>query len=112
MCDKESEIDEIEKYLVAEGKSMLILKQSMSVEMIKEYETIWKITKNDLLYICTDEFLKCYLNITDVGCLIHYNLPKDSWTTFCKRFVTVIDNYTSPFVDNVSYNSINTKRHL
>lgn len=47
VCDNEHEIKEIERYVTAEGKSMIILTESMPIEKIKEYEIIWQRSKNN-----------------------------------------------------------------
>lgn len=48
ICSNENEIREVERYLIAEGKSITILNQNMPIEKVKEHEIIWKKSKNNL----------------------------------------------------------------
>ncbi|XP_026742024.1 putative ATP-dependent RNA helicase TDRD12 isoform X2 [Trichoplusia ni] len=103
VCRSDDEVDILEKTLTKLKYVTFACNSSMTIHNLyklgKSLNEYVEPVSGPIL-ICCDGNL-AHLNVTDAFYLVHYSLPA-LFSTFCKRFSVLNDNYPSIFVDEES----------
>ena len=98
VCIADDEVELLEKTLTQLKYVVFSCDSTMTVQDLYNLDKILKDYEEPVsgpILVCCDGNLT-HLNVTDAHYLIHYSLP-DLFSTFCKRFAVLIDNYPSVF---------------
>lgn len=103
VCKANEEVKLIEKALTKLGHVVFSCDNTMTVYDLYNLDKTLKDYEEPVLgpiLVCCDGNLT-HLNVIDAHYLVHYSLPH-LFSTFCKRFSVLIENYASIFKNNKS----------
>ncbi|CAG5053096.1 unnamed protein product [Parnassius apollo] len=99
VCRTDDEIMTLKKALAKHKNAMFVCDSSMTIQDLFNLRVAWDDFEDPLLgpiLLCCDDTLT-HMNIMDAHFLLNYSLPQ-LYSSFCKRFSVLNDNYSSIFV--------------
>ncbi|CAK1593415.1 unnamed protein product [Parnassius mnemosyne] len=99
VCRTDDEIMTLKKALANHKNVMFVCDSSMTIQDLFNLRVAWDDFENPLLgpiLLCCDDTLT-HMNIMDAHFLLNYSLPQ-MYSSFCKRFSVLNDNYSSIFL--------------
>ncbi|NP_001037005.2 putative ATP-dependent RNA helicase TDRD12 [Bombyx mori] len=98
VCRADNEVKAVESSLRYNNRVVFACDNTMNIHDLYNLNVVWGDFEDPTLgpiLVCCDSNL-VHLNVTDASYLIHYSLPA-LFSTFCKRFSVLNDNYPSIF---------------